>query len=150
LDEFGSYITEAIEAILAQARSVGIGVIIAAQDIASLNKSEAKEILKERIIANCVTKVFLKLTDNVSANQAIELIGKIKVMENTGYEIDDDQELVAGKSFQEVEKNFTDITELGTFKNGFGITIIDGRPRKFIASYYEPEPVNLEFNKWAT
>jgi intracellular multiplication protein IcmO len=150
LDEFGSYITEAIEAILAQARSVGIGVIIAAQDIASLNKSEAKEILKERIIANCVTKVFLKLTDNVSANQAIELIGKIKVMENTGYEIDDDQELVAGKSFQEVEKNFTDITELGTFKNGFGIVIIDGRPRKFIASYYEPEPVNLEFNKWAT
>lgn len=150
LDEFGSYITEAVEAILAQARSVGIGVIVAAQDIASLNKGETKEILKERIIANCVTKVFLKLTDNVSANQAIELIGKIKVLENTSYEIDDDQELVAGKNFQETEKNFTDIQELGTFKNGFGIVIIDGRPRKFIASFYEPEPVNIKFNKWAT
>jgi len=150
LDEFGSYITEAIEAILAQARSVGIGVIIAAQDIASLNKSDSKEILKERIIANCVTKIFLKLTDNVSAQQAIELIGKQKIMVNNGFELDDDQELVAGKSFQEVEEDFTNITELGTFKNGFGIVIIDGRPRKFISSFYEPEPVNIEFNKWAT
>jgi len=147
LDEFGSYITEAVEAILAQARSVGIGVIVAAQDIASLNKGESKEILKERIVANCVTKVFLKLTDNVSAKQAIELIGKIKVIENKAYEIDADDEFDGINKYEEYERDFTDNNELGTFKNGFGIVIIDGLPRKFLSSFYDPEPVNIKFNK---
>lgn len=149
LDEFGSYITEAIEAILAQARSVGIGVIIAAQDIASLNKGDSKEILKERIVANCVTKVFLKITDNVSARQAIELIGKTTIIQNTSYELDEEQELVANRNLQEQEVDFTDAKELGSFKNGFGIVLIDGTPRKFISSYYDPEPVNIKFNKLA-
>ena len=149
LDEFGSYITEAIEAILAQARSVGIGVIIAAQDIASLNKGESKEILKERIIANTVTKVFLKITDNVTSRQAVELTGKVTTISNQSYDLDEDNELKASKSLQEIEKDFTDVVELASFKNGFGIVVIDGAPRKFVASYYEPEPIDIKFNKLA-
>lgn len=145
-DEFGSYITVAIEAILAQARSVGIGVVIAAQDIASLNKDESKEILKERIVANCVTKVFLKITDNVSANQAIELIGKEKIIRNKSYDLDEENDLKATRTLQEEEIDFTNSQELGSFKSGFGIVIIDGAPRKFLSSYYEPEPVDIIFN----
>ncbi len=149
LDEFGSYITEAIEAILAQARSVGIGVIVAVQDIASLNKGESKEILKERIVANTVTKVFLKVTDNVSARQVVELAGKEKIISNTSYELDDKKELKATDNLQEQEVDFTDVKELATFKSGFGITIINGQPRKFVSTFYEPEPINIKFNKLA-
>jgi len=77
------------------------------------------------------------------------LTGKETIIRNNSYELDEENDLKASNTLQEQDIDFTNVKELASFKSGFGITVIDGQPRKFIASYYEPEPINIRFNKLA-
>ncbi|MBT9166678.1 MAG: hypothetical protein DDT19_00002 [Syntrophomonadaceae bacterium] len=63
-DEYGSYAVEGYDTVLAQARSLGIGVVISVQEIASLMKGKSGDIDGKRLIGNTNIKIIMKVEDN--------------------------------------------------------------------------------------
>jgi len=64
-DEYGSYAVEGFDTILAQGRSLGFGVIISVQELASLFK--ASETDAKRLIGNTNYKIVMKIEDTDTA-----------------------------------------------------------------------------------
>jgi hypothetical protein len=88
-DEVGYYFVEGLGAILAQARSTGVSIILAAQDLPAMKKlSEkiAKEV--ETAWGNTNTKIAGRVEDSETAKKVIERAGKHFTTEATSVEAD--------------------------------------------------------------
>jgi intracellular multiplication protein IcmO len=73
-DEYGSYAVEGFDTILAQGRSLGFGVIISVQELASLFK--ASETDAKRLIGNTNYKIIMKIEDTDTAKFIAERAGE--------------------------------------------------------------------------
>ncbi|MBP1749799.1 MAG: phosphoesterase [Deltaproteobacteria bacterium] len=73
-DEYGSYAVEGFDTVLAQGRSLGFGVIISAQELASLFK--ASETDAKRLIGNTNYKIVMKIEDTETAKFLGERAGE--------------------------------------------------------------------------
>ncbi|MDD3845078.1 MAG: DUF853 family protein [Syntrophorhabdaceae bacterium] len=73
-DEYGSYAVEGFDTILAQGRSLGFGVIISVQELASLFK--ASETDAKRLIGNTNYKIVMKVEDTDTAKFLGERAGE--------------------------------------------------------------------------
>jgi len=73
-DEYGSYAVEGFDTILAQGRSLGFGVIISVQELASLFK--ASETDAKRLIGNTNCKIVMKVEDTDTAKFLAERAGE--------------------------------------------------------------------------
>lgn len=73
-DEYGSYAVEGFDTVLAQGRSLGFGVIISVQELASLFK--ASETDAKRLIGNTNYKIVMKVEDTDTAKFLGERAGE--------------------------------------------------------------------------
>lgn len=73
-DEYGSYAVEGFDTVLAQARSLGMGVMISVQEIASLIK--ASEADAKRLIGNTNIKIIMKIECPDTAKFVAERAGE--------------------------------------------------------------------------
>jgi len=80
LDEYGAYPVDGIDVILAQVRSLNIGVIISVQDFVSLKTSGTNETAQKRALAN-LNKVFYKTEDKDVIEWLEHMVSKINVQE---------------------------------------------------------------------
>ena len=82
-DEVGYYITSGMAVMAAQARSLGFGLIFAAQDLPALESRVDKE--AKSITANCNLKLFGKLEDPMDTKQFFDAtVGQNFIGESTG------------------------------------------------------------------
>jgi len=140
-DEYGSYAIKGFSDVLAQARSLGVGVIISIQEKASLEKAGKEEAL--RILGNTVWKMFLKVEDPETAKYGIERAGKIKMAVQNSQSYDKNAPI---DKVAETKENLSfieeDILELQNFtkpNNGAGIFMSAEEVRKFQGPYFEPD-----------
>ena len=78
VDECAFQMAPGFATVTAQARSLSVSVIFAGQDHAGIKKASAEE--ADQIVANTVTKVFMRLAEiEHTAKLAVELGGKIRV-----------------------------------------------------------------------
>lgn len=73
-DEYGSYAVEGFDTVLAQGRSLGFGVIVSVQELASLFK--ASETDAKRLIGNTNYKIVMKIEDTDTARFLGERAGE--------------------------------------------------------------------------
>ncbi|MBP7528233.1 MAG: DUF853 family protein [Syntrophorhabdaceae bacterium] len=73
-DEYGSYAVEGFDTVLAQGRSLGFGVIVSVQELASLFK--ASETDAKRLIGNTNYKIVMKVEDTDTAKFLGERAGE--------------------------------------------------------------------------
>ncbi|HOD75633.1 MAG TPA: TraM recognition domain-containing protein, partial [Syntrophorhabdaceae bacterium] len=73
-DEYGSYAVEGFDTILAQGRSLGFGVIISVQELASLFKTSETD--AKRLIGNTNYKIVMKVEDTDTAKFLAERAGE--------------------------------------------------------------------------
>lgn len=73
-DEYGSYAVEGFDTILAQGRSLGFGVIISVQELASLFKASQAD--AQRLIGNTNYKIVMKVEDTDTAKILQERAGE--------------------------------------------------------------------------
>jgi len=84
LDEVGYYTVDGMAVMMAQARSLGFSIIIAAQDIPAMKRITDTE--APSMIGNAALKGFGRMEDmNETAKLAIETGGKMKYMEAGGF-----------------------------------------------------------------
>lgn len=86
LDEYGYYSVKGFSVVAAQARSLGVAVIFAGQDLPSFKKGGEDE--AKSVIANTNVKVFMKLEDSGETLQlATERGGESEVVRTAGHEV---------------------------------------------------------------
>ena len=73
-DEYGSYAVEGFDTVLAQGRSLGFGVIISVQELASLFKGSETD--AKRLIGNTNYKIIMKIEDTDTAKFLGERAGE--------------------------------------------------------------------------
>jgi intracellular multiplication protein IcmO len=73
-DEYGSYAVEGFDTVLAQGRSLGFGVLISVQELASLFKSSETD--AKRLIGNTNYKIIMKVEDTDTAKFLGERAGE--------------------------------------------------------------------------
>lgn len=129
LDELGYYFADGIAVMFAQARSLGMCMIAASQDLEKLTEgSRAAE--AGAMIGNTVNKIFMKIDDAEKTYKLVEnTVGKIRVAQYSGYEsgvgvggIKRDNKLNVTEetmiSYQEMQK----YTEGEAVMNALGVT----------------------------
>lgn len=140
-DEYGSYAIKGFSDVLAQARSLGIGVIISIQEKASLEKAGAEE--AKRILGNTVWKMFLKIEELETAKLAIEVAGKVRIAESSSQKLDKniayDKQLETEEQYNIIEKDVISTKLIREVKNGAGIFIVGEDTRDFQGPYFEPD-----------
>jgi intracellular multiplication protein IcmO len=138
-DEYGSYAVEGFDTVLAQGRSLGFGVIISVQELASLFK--ASETDAKRLIGNTNYKIIMKIEDTDTAKVLSERAGESffmmpnirnegKVMENLG-------NWDGTYSFQ--KGNRIEIRDLTSLKVGEGYIFAGDEVRQFRSRYIPPK-----------
>ena len=87
LDELGYYFADGIAVMFAQARSLGMCMIAASQDLEKLTEgSRAAE--AGAMIGNTVNKIFMKIDDAEKTYKLVEnTVGKVRVAQYSGYEL---------------------------------------------------------------
>jgi intracellular multiplication protein IcmO len=140
-DEYGSYAIKGFSDVLAQARSLGVGVIISIQEKASLEKAGKEESI--RILGNTVWKMFLKIEDPETIDFGMKRGGKMDIATQNSQSfdknapIDDIMKTDENYSISNVsiltEQDFTEPS------NGAGVFIIAEEVRKFLGPWYEPD-----------
>ena len=140
-DEYGSYAIKGFSDVLAQARSLGVGVIISIQEKASLEKAGKEESI--RILGNTVWKMFLKIEDPETAKYGIERAGKVKIASRSSQSYNKNSPIDIGLQTEEnLQYQDEDILELQNFtepSNGAGIFMTAEEVRKFQGPYFEPD-----------
>jgi intracellular multiplication protein IcmO len=154
LDEVGYYTTEGMAVMAAQARSLGFGLIFAAQDISAMKKNGgAVEKAVDAIIANCNLKVFGKLEDPKDTAELFkQIVGEAAVLETGGWQVNQNSTVMSYQDQGSVSvqrRNRGDMLDLkaqiaGEWHFIFGTTIIRGR-----GFYAAPKTVKyLRMNKF--
>lgn len=86
LDELGYYFADGIAVMFAQARSLGMCMIAAAQDLEKLTEG-SRQAEAGAMIGNTVNKIFMKIDDAEKTYKLVEnTVGKIRVAQYSGYE----------------------------------------------------------------
>lgn len=86
LDELGYYFADGIAVMFAQARSLGMCMLAASQDLEKLTEG-SRQAEAGAMIGNTVNKIFMKIDDPVKTYKLVEdTVGKIRVAQYSGYE----------------------------------------------------------------
>jgi len=140
-DEYGSYAIKGFSDVLAQARSLGIGVMISIQEKASLEKAGKEE--AERILGNTKFKIVLNIEDLETKKYLSEQAGKVHVYMKNNEQADKfqvyDQYLKTEEQYSLQEVEVITVREFGEFGPGEGIFLFFSKMRKFMTPYYEPQ-----------
>jgi hypothetical protein len=123
IDEFGAFQTDQVVALLTLARSARLGIVLAAQDVASLGKEEQQ---RQLILANTRTKL-LMATD--FPEDVAQLAGT-KLQIEAGLQLDEGQ--ATGMGTARVQHTFrVDMNEVGQLQPGEGFLIRQRHAVKF-------------------
>jgi hypothetical protein len=144
-DEWGSYATDGMSVILAQARSLLISVIISTQDKVSFKSNEDE---LKRAMAN-LSKIILQTKDEEIFDLIDKYIPEMEVVSAKEYSIDiyDKDKLNPSITDVNIEKKKTfDVKKTAEFGKGLGVLVVnDGMP-VIMQSYYvggDPEKIYL-------
>lgn len=143
-DEYGSYAVEGFDTVLAQGRSLGFGVIISVQELASLFK--ASETDAKRLVGNTNYKIIMKIEDTDTAKFLSERAGESffmmpnirsegKVVENLG-------NWDGTYAFQ--KGNRIEVRDLASLKIGEGYIFAGDEIRRFRSRYIPPKGTTKE------
>lgn len=134
-DEWGSYATDGMSVILAQARSLLISVIISTQDKVSF-KSTEEELL--RAMGN-LSKIILQVKDTETMDLIEKYIPEYRFLNAKEYQkdINNSNDLVASPTDLAIEKEKSfDVKKTMEFGKGLGLLVVnDGMP-VIMQSYY--------------
>ena len=140
-DEYGSYAIKGFSDVLAQARSLGLGVIISVQEMASFEKAGKEE--AKRIFGNTRFKVGLNVEDKDTREFLSSLAGKVHVYMKQSEEIDRFQvykdKLKTNEQFSIQEVDVITPVEFGRFGAGEGVFLFFSELRRFKNPYYDPQ-----------
>lgn len=138
LDEFGSYSSNVINDIIAQARSLRFSVNVATQDFTSAKGIDGKdEHTANRLWAN-TQKIILKVEDKEALNRINESLKEVYITMRQNL----DAVTLESKSDEvslQKEKIF-DVNKLKEFSKGFGMILTDLPFPVFFQSFYLPSP----------
>jgi hypothetical protein len=138
-DELTAFVQNAkrpIGDLLSQARSVGTATIVSSQDINSLSKGNDGDKFIGQIFSNTTMKVFLKIDDDGTRNQAKTIV--MKDSDSDGSKVDEYGNNVDSLN-EDVLSSF-----LQKAKNGIGI-IKSAKTERFLTPYVEPKSKNDDF-----
>ena len=142
-DEYGSYAVKGFSDVLAQARSLGLGVIISVQELASFKKAGEEEM--NRILGNTRFKIGLNVEDLDTKKYLSELAGKIQKYVERSQEYDKyhyyKQKYETKKQLSLEEIDVITPDEFGRFGPGEGVFLYFNELRKFKTPFYEPKSV---------
>ena len=140
-DEYGSYAIKGFSDVLAQARSLGLGVIISVQEKASFEKAGQEE--AKRIFGNTRFKIGLNVADKDTKEYLAQQAGKVHVYMKQSEEVDRFQvygdKLKTKEQFSIQEVDVITPIEFERFGPGEGVFLFFGELRKFKTPYYNPE-----------
>lgn len=141
-DEYGSYAVEGIDTMLAQARSLGMGIMISVQEIASLMK--ASEIDAKRMLANTNIKFFMKIEDSDTAEYIAKRAGEEMYLTPGASGQGDLIQTVANYdgSYQYQKNARIEARDLTSLNVGEGYVIFGDEVRKY-STRYIPEKNNI-------
>jgi len=145
-DEWGSYATDGMSVILAQARSLLISVIISTQDEVSFKATE--EELK-RAKAN-LSKIILQAKDPDIIETIEKYLPEFRVLNAKEYlkSIDDENELISSPTDLQIEKEkLFDPKKVTEFGKGLGIILANDTMPVIMQSYYVGGNVNKIYLK---
>jgi len=131
MDEYGAYAVKGFDNVLAQARSLQVGVIIAVQELASLQKAD--EIEAKRILGNTAFKIALKMTEDDTIETFLKIAGEDDVAS-----ANESSENAQEKSFNVSKKSLLDGNALKRLAGGQGFAIINGKLSPMLVAFYEP------------
>lgn len=144
-DEYGSYAVEGFDTVLAQARSLGLGVVISVQELASLFKANEQE--AKRLIGNTNIKVALKIEDPDTSKYFVERSGEDWVLIPSAREVRGtfkDNFGNADGSFQYQKQSRLDAIDTVDLKPGQGYIILGSELRKFFYPFIQgKDPTNM-------
>jgi type IV secretory pathway TraG/TraD family ATPase VirD4 len=149
-DEYGSYAIKGFSDVLAQARSLGVGVMISIQEKASLEKAGKEE--AERILGNTRFKIALNIEDLETKKYMVEQAAKVHAFVKSSEHEDKfqvyDQYLKTEEQYSLQEVEVISLRELGEFGPGEGIFLFYSKLRRFLTPYYEPKKATkIELNR---
>lgn len=135
LDELAYYFADGIAVMFAQARSLGMSMIAACQDLEKLTEgSRASE--AGAMLANQVTKIFMRIDDAKKTYEMVStILGKVTVAVRKAYERSDmGWSYKSGEvELQEVER--ASLAELQSLSAGQGLINAEGKTTR-IATFY--------------
>ncbi|HOW54102.1 MAG TPA: DUF853 family protein [Syntrophorhabdaceae bacterium] len=138
-DEYGSYAVEGFDTILAQGRSLGFGVIISVQELASLFK--ASETDAKRLIGNTNYKIVMKVEDTDTARFLEERAGETFFMmpdvRNDGRMMENLGNWEGAYTFQKGSR--LEIRDLTGLEVGEGYIFAGDEVRRFRTRYIPPK-----------
>lgn len=143
MDEYGSYAVEGFDNVLAQARSLRVSVAIFVQEIASLKKTS--EIEAQRLLGNTGLKVVLKIEEQSTAENIVEMLGK---SEEALLKIETERSAPDERRFDVQEKEKVRIEQLKRLKQGQGYIMWAGQIQPVLIRYYKP-PIVPEIPKFS-
>ncbi len=138
-DEYGSYAVEGFDTVLAQGRSLGFGVIISVQELASLFK--ASETDAKRLIGNTNYKIVMKIEDTDTAKFLSERAGESFFMmpniRNEGKLMESLGNWDGTYAFQKGSR--IEVRDLTSLKIGEGYVFAGDEIRRFKTRYIPPK-----------
>lgn len=137
-DEYGSYAVEGFDTVLAQGRSLGFGVVISVQELASLFK--ASETDAKRLIGNTNYKIIMKVEDTDTAKFLGERAGESFFMmpniRNEGAVVENLGNWDGTYAFQ--KGNRIEVRDLTGLTTGEGYVFAGDVVRRFKTRYIPP------------
>lgn len=143
-DEYGSYAVEGADTILAQARSLGMGIIISVQELASLKKADqGKGLEMERTLGNTNIKLCMAIDDKTTAEWMTSRIGETYYM-MSNYELErgvffDSYTMSRNVSWQKDKR--IEERDLYSLKLGEGYMVFKDEVRKYKTRYIAPKGI---------
>ena len=146
LDEYGSYVTPDFSDIFAQARSLGIAIIVAVQEYASLEMKN-DQIEKKRLTSNTNIKLILKIESSETIKEIKEAVGKREILLENRKSFSNINPLdTIGYTHRDMERGEVDIIkekDLRGLHDGYGYVLYsDKMPRKFRSDYVKPKRIS--------
>jgi intracellular multiplication protein IcmO len=140
-DEYGAYAVDGMDTLLAQARSLGMSIMISVQEIASLMK--ASEVEAKRMLANTVTKFFMRVVDSETADYVAKLAGEEMYMTPSGSSAKGEIGSISPDGTYQYQKHARiNGRDLSPLKVGEGYIIYGDEVRKYTTRYI-PEKGNV-------
>ncbi|MEM4531031.1 MAG: helicase HerA-like domain-containing protein [Thermofilum sp.] len=138
-DEYGSYAVEGFDTVLAQARSLGVGVVISVQELASLFK--ASEVDAKRLLGNTNLKLVMKVEDMETAEYLSRRIGEEYVL-MPSVRMHPDVFLPMLESdggYAHVKEKRIDPRDLFSLRVGEGFAVVGDEVRRYRVRYLPPK-----------
>ena len=140
-DEFGYFMPEGSALMWAQARSLGICLVAAGQDLQAFFHTSKEETLS--IVANCNTKIFGKIEDpNETYDLVLKRAGEAYVTEMGGFEMDTESLLGSyrgGREARHTKVNRIDMLDLVNQTEGQVHILVQSKIIRAASFYAVPE-----------